>query len=89
MTSPMMSDDKPPQKKHGSAACDNFLQNGEPKNTKELFHVITEAKQRDVITEDAQEMIEGVLDVTNLKVRDIMIPRSQMAPYKTPSAPKT
>ncbi len=51
---------------------------GEPKNQEELLEVINDAKQRQVIDQKTKEMIKGVLDVSQLRVRDIMIPRSQM-----------
>ena len=51
---------------------------GEPKNQDELFEVIDSAKQRQVIDQKTKEMIKGVLDVSKMRVRDIMIPRSQM-----------
>jgi magnesium and cobalt transporter len=55
----------------------HFFQ-GEPKNQSELLEVIDDAKQRQIIDHKTKEMIKGVLDVSNLRVRDIMIPRSQM-----------
>jgi len=51
---------------------------GEPKDRSELVNVIQDAEERDVIDEDTKEMIEGVLEISELRVRDIMIPRSQM-----------
>ena len=51
---------------------------GEPQNREELAEVIADAQVRDVIDPETKEMIEGVLGVSELKVRDIMIPRSQM-----------
>lgn len=51
---------------------------GEPRNQKELLEVIQGAKQREVIDQKTKDMIKGVLDVSKLRVRDIMIPRSQM-----------
>ncbi len=50
----------------------------EPRNQEELVEVIQDAEQRELIDQDTKDMIEGVLDVSNLRVRDIMIPRSQM-----------
>ncbi|WP_108652114.1 CNNM family magnesium/cobalt transport protein CorC [Dongshaea marina] len=50
----------------------------EPKNRDELFEVIHDAEERDLIDQDTKDMIEGVLEVSELRVRDIMIPRSQM-----------
>jgi magnesium and cobalt transporter len=55
----------------------HFFQ-GEPKNQSELLAIIDDAKQRQIIDHKTKEMIKGVLDVSNLRVRDIMIPRSQM-----------
>ena len=51
---------------------------GEPQNQEELLKVIHGAKQRQIVDQKTQEMIKGVLDVSQLRVRDIMIPRSQM-----------
>lgn len=51
---------------------------GEPNTREELVDLIQDAELRDLIDSDTKEMIEGVLDVAKLKVRDIMIPRSQM-----------
>lgn len=51
---------------------------GEPKNRKELVDVIQDAEERDLIDQDTKEMIKGVLEVSDLRVRDVMIPRSQI-----------
>ncbi|MGY5450004.1 CNNM family magnesium/cobalt transport protein CorC [Agarivorans sp. MS3-6] len=54
------------------------LVQGEPKSREELVEVIQDANQRELIDQNTREMIEGVLDVSSQRVRDIMIPRSQM-----------
>lgn len=51
---------------------------GEPKNKQDLVEVITDAEQNDVIDPQTREMIEGVIGVNDMRVRDIMIPRAQM-----------
>jgi len=51
---------------------------GEPKNREQLVEVIQEATDRDLIDNETRSMIEGVLEVSAQRVRDIMIPRSQM-----------
>ena len=51
---------------------------GELKNRDELLAVLHEARKNGVIDNDALVMIEGVLGVSEMQVRDIMIPRSQM-----------
>lgn len=50
----------------------------EPHSQSELIEVLRDAEQRDLIDHDALQMIEGVLAVSDKKVRDIMIPRPQM-----------
>ena len=77
-----MSDDNPhsasgsSQKSWAAKLLQVFA--GEPKSREELVDLIQDAEERDLIDNDTKEMIEGVLDVAELKVRDIMIPRSQM-----------
>lgn len=77
-----MSDDNP----HSSNGSSNktFLEKvvqvftGEPKNKNELVNVINDAEDRELIKPETKQMIEGVLEVSEMRVRDIMIPRSQM-----------
>ena len=51
---------------------------GEPQNRKELLTILREAAERGLVEPDALGMLEGVLEVGDLQVRDIMIPRAQM-----------
>jgi magnesium and cobalt transporter len=50
----------------------------EPQDRQELLGVLREAGERGVMDADALTMLEGVLEVADLKVRDIMVPRAQM-----------
>ncbi len=50
----------------------------EPKNKNDLVDVLTDAQSRELINPETKLMIEGVLEVSEMRVRDIMIPRSQM-----------
>lgn len=52
---------------------------GEPRDLEDLNEVLGQARERGIIDPDAHEMLEGVLQVIELQVRDIMVPRSQMA----------
>ena len=52
---------------------------GEPRDLDDLNEVLGQARERGIIDTDAHEMLEGVLRVVELQVRDIMVPRSQMA----------
>ncbi len=51
---------------------------GEPRNRKELIELLRDSEQRNLIDPDSLAMIEGVMQVSEMHVRDIMIPRSQM-----------
>ncbi|WP_051640765.1 HlyC/CorC family transporter [Thiomicrorhabdus sp. Milos-T2] len=50
----------------------------EPESREELVTVLKESQSQGVIDADALLMIEGVLDVSESRVRDIMIPRLQI-----------
>ena len=54
------------------------LFSAEPKNKDQLVDVLNDAQGRDLINLETKQMIKGVLDVSEMRVRDIMIPRSQM-----------
>jgi len=50
----------------------------EPRDVEELKTVLHEAADRDILSDDTMTMLDGVFDVAEMKVRDIMIPRAQM-----------
>ncbi len=52
---------------------------GEPRDRQDLMEILRDMQKRHVIDRDALSMIEGVLMVSELRVRDIMVPRAQMA----------
>lgn len=69
---------------------DRLLQtfsNNEPKSLEELLQVIKEAAANKVVDQEALEIIEGALGVSNLQVREIMVPRSQMVIIKCDDKP--
>ena len=49
-----------------------------PENGEQLIELLRLAQQRNLFDPDALSMIEGVLQVDDMRVRDIMIPRSQI-----------
>jgi len=77
-----MSDDNPhPSNGSVSKSVWNKLVQvftGEPQNKEELVEVLNDAEDRELIKPETKQMIEGVLGVSDLRVRDIMVPRSQM-----------
>jgi magnesium and cobalt transporter len=50
----------------------------EPQDRQELLTLLHDAGDRGLVDGDALSMIEGVLEVSDLQVRDIMVPRTQM-----------
>jgi len=50
----------------------------EPENREELLEALHDAHERNLLDADALSMIEGVLQVSELRARDLMVPRSQM-----------
>ncbi len=51
----------------------------EPQQVSDLEDIIAEANSRNLIDSDTKGMLQGVLDVSKMRARDIMVPRSQMA----------
>jgi len=51
---------------------------GEPRDLDELATILVEARERGLIDADVLQMLESVLEVSEIQVRDIMVPRSQM-----------
>jgi len=69
----------------GSSATGRWLKrtlksiSGEPQDREQLIELLRDAGERGVVDADATRMLEGVLEVSDLQVRDIMVPRAQMA----------
>jgi magnesium and cobalt transporter len=51
---------------------------GEPRDLHQLADVLADARERGLIDADVLEMLESVLEVSEIQVRDVMVPRSQM-----------
>ncbi|MEF3194191.1 MAG: CBS domain-containing protein [Halothiobacillaceae bacterium] len=54
------------------------LLGGEPRNREDLIETLETAQERGLLDTGALAMIEGVLELHDLRARDIMIPRGQM-----------
>ena len=61
---------------------------GEPKTRRELLEFIRDAEQRLQLDAEAMNIIEGALQINEMQVRDIMIPRSQMVAVKDDQQPE-
>jgi magnesium and cobalt transporter len=51
---------------------------GEPRDLEQLADVLGDARERGLIDSDVLRMLESVLQVSEIQVRDVMVPRSQM-----------
>ncbi|MBP7881887.1 MAG: CBS domain-containing protein [Candidatus Methylopumilus sp.] len=51
----------------------------EPQDLSDLEEVFVEANARQLIDNDTKGMLQGVLEISKMRARDIMVPRSQMA----------
>ncbi|MDO8954753.1 MAG: transporter associated domain-containing protein [Gammaproteobacteria bacterium] len=72
----MLASQSSPKKSWFKKLCASFQ--SEPKSKEDLLIILRAAAKRRVLNNEALKMIEGVMDVSSMQVRDIMIPRSQM-----------
>jgi magnesium and cobalt transporter len=76
-----MSDEQPPSTnlpRKGWIDKISHLLSGEPQDLNELVEILRDARENRLLDTEALAMIEGVLQVSQMRVRDIMIPRVQM-----------
>ena len=59
-----------------------------PKSRKEIKHLLREAQERELVDSDALSIMEGAIQVADMQVREIMIPRSQMICVNIDQKPK-
>ena len=76
-----MSDGNPPSSQpHQRSLLErisHFL-TGEPQDQEDLLEILRDSEEKHLLDSESLRMIEGVMQVSELRVRDIMIPRSQM-----------
>jgi len=76
-----MSDDHPPSRHSPQKSWldkISHLLTGEPQDLEDLLEILREAREKRLLDTDALSMIEGALQISQMRVRDIMIPRVQM-----------
>ncbi len=64
------------------------LFSNEPEDRHELIELLRHSETRNLLDHDALTMIEGALQVSEMQVRDIMIPRVQMIVAKNDAKPE-
>ena len=82
-----MSEDRPSSTKGLFERLFQALGN-EPRDRDELVELLRDAQARALFDSDALAMIEGVLQVSEMQVRDIMVPRSQMTIVSRDATPE-
>jgi magnesium and cobalt transporter len=73
----MSSEEQPTEHRSWLERLGLFL-TGEPEDREDLLMFLRGAQKRHVIDPEALSMIEGVMQFSELRVRDIMVPRVQM-----------
>ncbi len=61
---------------------------GDPRTTAELVDILQEAYERELIDSETKAIIEGALLVSDMQVREVMIPRAQMSVVKAEQTPQ-
>lgn len=61
----------------------------EPKDREQLMEVLRDAEERNILSAEILSMIESVLQVSEMRVREIMIPKAQMVYVECDSDLKT
>ncbi len=59
----------------------------EPQDREQLLELLRDAEQRELLDAQSLGMIEGVMQVSEMQVRDIMVPRSQMVVVEEEATP--
>jgi magnesium and cobalt transporter len=85
-----MSDDSSSSHASHRSWLDRLIQTfsgSEPRSREELLEIIKEAANNKLMDQEALNIIEGALDVADLQVREIMVPRSQMVVIRSEESP--
>ncbi len=83
----MMPDDNGATNRNWLERLGNFFSTG-PSNRDELLALLRSLRQHEVIDLDTLGIIEGAVQVADMQVREIMIPRAQMIAIRAPGNPR-
>ncbi len=86
-----MTDDKPPStsgRRPGLLARWAKAFRTAPHDRQALLDVLAEARRNEILEAEEHSMLEGVLEVSTIQVRDIMIPRGQMVVVERNASPQ-
>lgn len=88
-----MSDDTPDSQKNNSQPkswLERISQafSDQPETLRDIMEILREAEDRNILDADSLSIIEGAMQVTDMQVREVMIPRSQMITVKSGLEPE-
>ena len=73
-----MSEERPSSQHKGWLEKITDLFSDDPQSRQDIKEIVREAAQRSIVDSETLTILEGALQVSEMQVRDIMIPRSQM-----------
>lgn len=77
-----MSEDRPSSQNKSWLDRLSTLFSDDPNDRQDLKEILREAAERNVVDSETLPILEGALQVSDMQVRDIMVPRSQMVCIK-------
>lgn len=80
MTDEVTDSNKPPQKSWFERI--GQIMGSEPQDRADLLEILREAKEKHLVDKYALKMLEGVLQVSEQRARDVMVPRKKMIVLK-------
>ena len=81
-----MADDSPNSDKSWFDRLSQLI-SGEPADRHDLVEILRASSEREILDADALSIIEGALTVSEMQVREIMIPRSQVVSVRMEMGP--
>ncbi|SFR52204.1 magnesium and cobalt transporter [Marinobacter daqiaonensis] len=86
-----MSDDQSSRGQGSKSWLERISQafSSEPESVEDVLGILRDAEEHNIIDADAMSIIEGAMQVIDMRVDEIMIPRSQMVTVKASQDPKT
>ncbi|MAM89242.1 HlyC/CorC family transporter [Allohahella sp. A8] len=90
-----MTDPEPEQSKsHMDSPARSWISklsaafSAEPQDKSELLEILRAAESRQIIDTESLGLIEGAMQVTDMQVREVMVPRAQMIVIKASASPE-
>lgn len=85
-----MSDDQSSRSQGSKSWLERISQvfSNEPESVEDVLEILRDAETQNIIDVDAMSIIEGAMQVIDMRVEEIMIPRSQMVTVKASQEPK-